>query len=92
MNNIPYITELSVSILRRAQTSVITMIQYTHTSHVPNTYNVCVQEKQRLWQIYMYYGSPTKHLSLLSHSGAALTPLATRAKKAFFTWQKKVFQ
>lgn len=28
---------------------------------------------------------PTKHCSLLSHSGAALTPFATRAKKAFFT-------
>lgn len=29
---------------------------------------------------------PTKLCFLLSHSGAALTPFATRAKKAFFTW------
>ena len=37
----------------------------------------------------MNWGSPTKHFSLLSHRGAALTPLATRAKKAFFTWGKR---
>lgn len=28
---------------------------------------------------------PTKLCFLLSHSGAALTPFATKAKKAFFT-------
>lgn len=29
---------------------------------------------------------PTKHCFLLSQRGAALTPLDTKAKKAFFTW------
>lgn len=29
---------------------------------------------------------PTKHCFLLSHKGAARTPLETRAKNAFFTW------
>lgn len=31
---------------------------------------------------------PTKLCFLLSHSGAARTPLATKAKKAFLTWRQ----
>lgn len=36
---------------------------------------------------FVFLCSPTKHCFLLSHSGAALTPLETRAKNAFLTCQ-----